>query len=181
MKRTTQIISGFLAVVALMALIARADNDEEEGEHRRDRHTERRSVAAPTDTTYKAECGSCHMVYPPGLLPARSWIKMMSGLKDHFGENATLDKETSDKIQKILTENAADKMSNRRSQKIAKSIPNGESPLRITETLYFKRQHHEVGKKVWARKSIGSPANCAACHTRAEQGVFSEDEIRIPR
>ena len=163
------------------AFSARADDDNEEKEHHRDRHTERRIVAAPMDPTYKAECGSCHMVFPPGLLPTRSWVKMMGGLKDHFGENATLDKETADKVQKFLTENAADRSTLQRAQKIAKSVPGSETPLRITETLYFKRQHHEVGKKIWLRKSVGSPANCAACHSRAEQGVFSEDEVRIPR
>ena len=181
MKRTKQIIVGVIGVVTVGAFIARADNNEEDRERHRDRNTERRSVAAPMDPTSKAECGSCHMVYPPGLLPARSWVKMMGGLKNHFGENATLDKETADKIEKFLTENAADRSALRRSQKIAKSIPTSESPLRITETLYFKRQHHEVGSKIWVRKAIGSPANCASCHSRAEQGVFSEDEVRIPR
>lgn len=181
MKRAKALILAAMTVVTLGALVARADDNNEEDEHQRARRTERRRVTAPVNPTYKAECGSCHMVYPPGLLPARSWVKMMGGLKDHFGENATLDKETSDKIQTFLTENAADRSSLRRSQKIAKSISSNESPLRITETLYFKRQHHEVGKKIWLRKSVGSPANCAACHSRAEQGVFSEDEVRIPR
>lgn len=181
MQTFKRIIFGMLAVTALSSFIALADDDDEEGEHHRDRHSERRSVSAPVDPTYKAECGSCHMVYPPGLLPERSWVKMMGGLQDHFGENATLDKATADSIQKFLTTNAADQSSLRRSQKIAKSIPRGESPLRFTETRYFKRQHHEVGDNVWSRKAIGSPANCVACHARAEQGVFSEDEVHIPR
>ncbi len=181
MQKTKQIIFGVIAVVMLGAFIANARDSDEGDEHHRDRLSERRSVAAPMDPTYKAECGSCHMVYPPGLLPERSWVKMMGGLKDHFGENATLDKETSSKIQKFLTENAADRSSLRRSKKISKSISSSESPLRFTETSYFKRQHHEIGMKIWSRKAIGSPANCTACHSRAEQGIFSEDEVRIPR
>jgi hypothetical protein len=36
------------------------------------------------------ECGVCHIAYPPQMLPARSWKKIMAGLADHFGENATL-------------------------------------------------------------------------------------------
>jgi len=169
MRTAIKFVIGTIVLTALGVTMARADGEE------------RQTVAAPADPVYRAECGSCHMVYPPGLLPERSWAKMMTGLKDHFGENATLDKETSDNIQKFLTEHAADRSLQRRSRKIAKSIPPGDSPLRITETLYFKRQHHEVGRKVWLRKSIGSPANCAACHPRAEKGVFSEDEIKIPR
>lgn len=181
MQKSLQILLRLSIVTALGAIVARADDDDENHEGYRDRHTARRTVAAPVDPTYKAECGSCHMLFPPGLLPERSWVKMMTGLKDHFGENAALDKETSDSIQRFLTANAADRSSLRRSQKIAKSIARGEAPLRFTEINYFKRQHHEVGKKVWSRKAIGSPANCAACHSRAEEGVFSDDEVRIPR
>lgn len=167
--------------VGCWAFLARADDDDDDREHHHNRRIERRSVSAPTDETYKAECGSCHMIYPPGLLPMRSWEKMMSGLKYHFGENATLDKLTSEKVLTFLTSNAADQSSMRRSQKIANSIPKSEVPLRITETQYFKRQHHEVGAEVWARKSIGSASNCTACHGRAELGTFSEDEVRIPQ
>jgi mono/diheme cytochrome c family protein len=32
---------------------------------------------------YKQECAACHMAYPPGLLPARSWTRIMSGLDKH--------------------------------------------------------------------------------------------------
>lgn len=179
--KTKELISGFLFYgLSIGSLIALADDDDHDGS-RESRRRERRQVAAPADPTYKSECGSCHMVYPPGLLPARSWQGIMTGLDHHFGENASLDKESSAKITKFLRENAADHSQLRRSQKIAQSIPQDQSPLRITETLYFKRQHHEVSAKVWARKSIGSSANCAACHRGAESGVFSEDEVRIPR
>ena len=47
-----------------------------------------RDVAAVENPLYQEECGSCHMAYPPGLLPGRSWEKLMTGLADHFGENA---------------------------------------------------------------------------------------------
>ena len=33
-----------------------------------------------TDPVWKAECGSCHIAYPPALLPAASWRAVMSGL-----------------------------------------------------------------------------------------------------
>jgi hypothetical protein len=36
------------------------------------------------------ECGECHMAYQPGLLPAASWNRIMDGLADHFGENASV-------------------------------------------------------------------------------------------
>lgn len=154
------------------------DDDDNEFEHRK---RNRKHVAAPANPVYKAECGSCHMLYPPGLLPARSWTAMLEGLKDHFGENASLDAETTKRLTIFLSENAADRSDQRRSRKIAQSIARDESPRRFTETYYFKRQHHELGPDIWKRKSVGSPANCVACHGRAEAGIFSEEEIRIPK
>src|SRR3989338_9909941 len=67
---------------------------------------------------WKAECSSCHMLYHPGLLPERSWNKMMAGLDKHFGENASLDPMTRDEITRFLVLNSADKSDNRRSSRI---------------------------------------------------------------
>lgn len=179
MKHLQFLRISILVLVGTVTCLALADDDDDNEHHHPGR--ERRQVAAPSDPIYKAECGSCHMLYPPGLLPARSWNAMLVGLKDHFGENASLDATTTGKLKDFLTENAADRADQRRSRKIAQSIPAQESPLRFTETRYFKRQHDEVDTAVWKRKSIGSPANCVACHGRAEAGIFSEDEIRIPK
>ena len=40
------------------------------------------------------ECGARHMVYPPALLPARSWAKMMGELGEHFCDDVTLREAT---------------------------------------------------------------------------------------
>ena len=37
-------------------------------------------VAPVENPQYLEECGSCHFPYQPGLLPARSWTKVMAGL-----------------------------------------------------------------------------------------------------
>lgn len=177
MKPSRAVLIFLVACFAMGAAVVRAGDDEEHHERRQ----KRKAISAPENVTYRAECASCHMLYPPGLLPARSWKAMMGGLKDHFGENASLDPGTAANITQFLVENGADQTTSRRSQKISKSIAADDAPLRITETNYFKRQHHEVSNKVWQRKSVGSPTNCAACHSRAEAGVFSEDEVRVPR
>ena len=44
----------------------------------------------------------------PGLLPARSWQKMMQGLDKHFGQNAELDAPTAADIGQFLQATAAD-------------------------------------------------------------------------
>ncbi len=56
----------------------------------------------------------------------------------------------------------------------------GEPP-RISTTAWFVRKHDEVRAEVWRRPSVGSPANCLACHSGAEKGDFDEDRVKIPR
>ncbi|MBZ4200654.1 MAG: diheme cytochrome c [Methylotenera sp.] len=140
-----------------------------------------RQMPAVANAKWKAECSGCHMLYHPGLLPERSWHKMMAGLDKHFGENASLDQATRDEIAKFLALNSADKQDNRRSNRINQSIPAATTPLRISETRYFTSKHDEIAASTFKRKSIGSAANCAACHQAAEKGDFSESQIKIPR
>ena len=59
----------------------------------------RQKEVKPVDKWFKVysdECGSCHYAYPPGLLPSKSWEKLLNekALSEHFGKNATLDKDT---------------------------------------------------------------------------------------
>lgn len=129
-----------------------------------------------------AECAACHMAYPAGLLPARSWTRMLGGLTDHFGEDASLSPEETAAIGRYLTAYAADSANaNPRSRQIAAGIAPAAAPLRITETPYFRYLHDEVPAGIWKRAKIGSRANCIACHTRAESGSFAEREIKIPK
>lgn len=76
----------------------------------------------------------------PALLPERSWRKIMGSLNQHFGENAKLDATTQGEITEFLAAHAADHSTNRRAQKIARSVPDGGTPLRATETAYFMSQ-----------------------------------------
>ena len=138
-------------------------------------------LPAVSNAQWNTECSSCHMLYHPGLLPERSWNKMMTGLDKHFGENAGLDAATRDKINRFLTLNSADKLGSRRSSRINQSIPANATPLRITETRYFTSKHDEVSATTFKRKSIGSASNCVACHKSAEKGDFSESQVKIPR
>lgn len=156
-----------------LAGAALADDDEREGGGR--------GLAPVSNAKWKAECASCHTLYHPGLLPERSWRKMMSGLDKHFGENASLDPATSKEITDFLVKYSADQSGDRRSSRIARSIPASAAPLRITETAWFKGEHDEVSPSVWKRPKIGSPSNCSACHAGAEKGDFSEHRVRIPR
>lgn len=138
---------------------------------------------APTaaNPKWQAECSACHVAYPPALLPERSWRKLMGGLERHFGSDASLDAATAKEITAFLASQSADRASSRTSAKVLRGIAPGDTPLRITATAWFQRQHDEIRADVWKRPKVGSPANCAACHSGADQGDYAEHKVRIPR
>jgi hypothetical protein len=144
----------------------------------------RQKEIAPVDNKqYKDECGSCHFAYPPGLLPTKSWEKLLNekALSEHFGENAELDADTLKVIHDYAVENAADKSFHKRSRKIAIATENIDAPLRITEVRYIKRKHHEIPEKmIKGNKDVKSLSYCDACHTQAAKGVFDADTVKIP-
>jgi len=130
---------------------------------------------------YLSECGSCHFPYQPGLLPARSWSRVMDGLDNHFGENAELPTEDNRAIRDYLLNNSADGSQYKRSVKIMNSLRSGDTPLRISETPYFIKKHDELTvDMVKNNPKVGSFSKCEACHTQAASGSFSEREIQIP-
>ena len=50
-----------------------------------------RGLPADAPPAYVRECGDCHVAYPPGLLPATSWRRLMAGLDRHYGSDASLE------------------------------------------------------------------------------------------
>jgi hypothetical protein len=125
-------------------------------------------------------CGSCHWAYPPDLLPARSWDKILAELEDHFGDAVDLDPESKSTIAEYLNTNAAEQSSGKLSSKIMRSIGD-QTPERITRIPYILKEHHEIELEVLNRESIGSLSNCIACHTAAEKGDFDDDNVSIPK
>jgi Dihaem cytochrome c len=124
----------------------------------------------PLDPAYRAECGSCHVAYPPKLLPAQSWRELMARLDRHFGSDASLDARTGAEIGRYLAANAG-----------RRDAPLGAEP-RITETRWFSKEHDkEVPAALWKSTAVKSRANCAACHTRADDGDYSERSLRLPK
>jgi len=135
---------------------------------------------------YSESCGECHFAYPAGLLPERSWRKMLlpEQLEDHFGENAELPDDDRQAVLKYLVDNAADSSSAfiyKRSRKFDRSIPSSETPLQITKTEYFKRKHKKIPEKyVKPNPKVRSYMNCNNCHKEAKNGVFDDDTVLIP-
>jgi cytochrome b len=126
------------------------------------------------------ECISCHTLYPPHLLPKKSWIKMMDNLENHFGDDASLDEEDVEIIKEYLVKNSGENSTKESAFKILKSM-DGNATLAITETLYWKKRHNEIDKRVFKRKKIGNISNCKACHKNIEQGLLNDKDIKIPK
>lgn len=138
------------------------------------------SVAPVDNKLYDKECGTCHLAFQPGLLPQRSWAKLMADLGHHFDTDASLAQTDRTTLLEYVTKNSSENSNSRLSQIMSKYINANETPIRITETMPFMRWHDEISSRVFARASIASPSNCAACHTGAAKGDYSEDYVRIP-
>ncbi|MDP3139604.1 MAG: diheme cytochrome c [Burkholderiaceae bacterium] len=119
---------------------------------------------------YTQECASCHTAYPPGLLPAASWQRIMSGLGKHYGTDASLDAATVQQLSGWLQANAG----------TYKRVAEPPAQDRITNSSWFVRKHRKIDPAVWKHVSVKSAANCAACHTGADQGVYDEHRLQFP-
>jgi len=155
---------------------------EDESEHERSSVRSSAKPLGPVAEAYIEECSACHMAYPAGFLPERSWNRLLSNLGDHFGENAEVEPDTLAQIKGYLSANAGEYTSNRRAQKFLRSIAAADAPLRITELKYFKRKHHEIPDRlVSGNPEVGSFSQCDVCHGEgAQQGYFDDDRVNIP-
>ena len=180
-----------VAAIALIGLAAAsapaiADSDEYE-EHSGYRHSQEsggskaalhKSSKGGFDSLYVEECGSCHVAYPPGALPARSWQKLMGGLSDHFGDNAELDADTQVQITDYLVRTR--KHARGEVAELTKRVKRDAVPLRITELPHFKKEHREVPSRAFKKHPELMLSQCDSCHTKAAQGSYRERDINIP-
>lgn len=166
-----------LGIPAAAVLMTAVSEGEEE--------SERPVMAAPPTSAplsasggkYQAECGSCHMAYPPRLLPAATWTAIMNRLDDHFGDNAELAPAVRGELTRYLAAHARP-----RARDFATRYDGSHAgPLRITERRWFRREHHEISARmVTGNDRVRSFSNCTACHADAARGRFDEHGVRIP-
>lgn len=139
--------------LALSSTLAYADSDK---------------LAVPGHPKWKAECGSCHIAFPPGLLTAENWQQMMGELDKHFGANAVLPPQDNKEILNFLQRHAS------------KNDKHSAKSTRISETPWFTREHRKVSQSTWADPAVKSRSNCTACHKDGERGDWSERGISMP-
>jgi len=124
------------------------------------------------NAAYQSECAACHVAYPPQLLPIPSWRAVMGGLDKHFGSDASLDPAVNAEILRYLEANAGRR----------EAVSGAKPQLRITEARWFVREHSdELPTDIWKHPAVKSAANCAACHTAADKGDYSERSLRLPK
>ena len=138
-------------------------------------HADKLRLPADMPPAFQSECASCHVAFPPQLLGAEDWQRVMASLDKHYGDNASLDEKTRRAIEDFLLKHAG-KPSKVGADGMARA---GELP-RLTANSWFKRKHHEVPREAWKHAKVKTPANCVACHTRATEGSYREREIVMP-
>ena len=134
--------------------------------------------AAPMDESYVTECGDCHAVFHPSLRTAATWEQIMSGLDDHFGENASLGAEKTAYITAYLKDNAAEHWDTRAANVFRTN--DAADPLAITATPFWRHRHRGIDPAVFKFKKVGTKSNCDACHGDASLGQFAPHAIHIP-
>ena len=131
------------------------------------------------DEITKAECSDCHTVFPPKYLTSGGWKKIMAGLDDHFGDDASLDADTVKHIEAYLISKAMDASKNPITKARVKSaIKKGTfDTMRIFKIGKLGKKHRGelyIKMKKDLCMESGSGTNCIVCHKGAERGVFEE-------
>lgn len=122
----------------------------------------------PFPAPYVAECGSCHVAFPPQLLNAPDWQAMMNQLDKHYGVDASLEAGPRAAIADFLQRSAS------RRDKHATTT----QPPRLTQTAWFRKEHGSLPAK--ATKALPAAAQCESCHTAAERGDYNESGLKLP-
>ena len=141
-------------------------------------------IQSLNDKRLEAYCKKCHIVYPAGLMPSRSWKKLFSdeSLSSHFGESVSLSDDVKKDFLAYYLKYASDISDNKLARKINKSINPSSTPLRISKIPYIEDKHKDLTKEmVILNPKVESFSYCKSCHgAYAQKGEFEEDDVKIP-
>lgn len=133
------------------------------------------------NTLWQESCGECHLAYHPATLPQRSWERLFAEQDNHFDEELGLSEEDVTALLAYARANSAEQVARELSWRTLQSVAPSETPLRITETEYWKQTHAGIDEAVWRHDKVKGRLNCAACHRDAEQAGFSNGAMRLPQ
>lgn len=131
----------------------------------------------PIDARYVKECAACHSAHHPSVASAATWARLIGGLAEHFGDDASLDADLVAHLSRYLIANSAD-ASDTRAANLMRTPAAGS--LRITDTSGWKSIHDAVEPALFKTKAVGGKLNCAACHTDSTTGRFAPWSIALP-
>ncbi len=132
------------------------------------------SVPIPAFTPYTQQCSVCHLAYPPGLLPAGSWQKLLDDMPQHFTAQVMINVETQQEISQWLQAHAAT------------FPPVAEEPPqhRITQSLWWKKIHlnnSQLPAALWKKPSVAKGSSCVTCHASAAKGEYNAKTVLVPK
>jgi mono/diheme cytochrome c family protein len=119
----------------------------------------RESVWKPAEdhALWRAECGACHVAFPPALLSPTEWRGITSRLDKHFGTDVGLDSVTAQEIAAYLERNAAKNP----------VFASADELPRITGSERFGDKHRGAFR-LWRSGKIKTLTDCSACHKADE-------------
>lgn len=137
------------------------------------------SLVNVRDTVHINSCGSCHLPYSPGLLPMKSWIGIMGGLDNHFGEEVSMSEDNSKHILAYFEKYALAEGQQSVMGKLAVDLPDNP-PLRITELPAFIAMHSEAEELMpLDQRSIDTLSSCEGCHRAAASHIFDKFLLQV--
>ena len=143
---------------------------------------ERHDFKAENATFYE-KCSKCHKIYPPFMLPHDSWIRLMEGLANHFGEQITennISKNEQMSIKEYLTTHSAETSTHKIAFKTLDSL-HEMRPISMSKVPYWRETHKNIEKSVFKSSLVKDASNCFACHFNFEYGILDNTHIHIPR
>ena len=128
------------------------------------------------NATWTKECGGCHLAYHPSMLPARSWTKLLQEQHAHFGEDLDLEDESVNRLLGFAAMESAEAHRTTLAWKVDSTTPPSATPLRVTDTGYWKHRHADLSDADWTRTKRFA---CDGCHLDAAAGTFLPGAIQV--
>lgn len=105
---------------------------------------------------------------------------MMKNLSNHYGVDASLDEEDTQKILAYLEQNSLENSFSKKSRKIKSSMQSGVVYTSIQDLPYFQRKHRKIPANLIQQKEVKSLARCNAYHKEAQNGIYDDKNVNIP-
>ena len=133
------------------------------------------TIPPVADPVVKEECGSCHLAFAPSMLPARSWQRMMGDLKNHFGDDASVDaghrRQDHQLPRRQCRRHGRPAL---QQQAAARRVRRAALPCASPNCRSGCSEHRKVPAWEWKHKDVRTKANCVACHADAERGYYDD-------